>query len=116
MDARMVRELNALNARITAVREIHSPWGVYTECGHEHTEDELADPANPVQEIDLVGRVCAEGLMYRVCRSCCVEPGWAEGFQTETCTFKHEHTVDGPICPTTAALDGVTMPGADRWH
>jgi hypothetical protein len=100
---------------IAKVREIHSPWGIYTECGHEHTEAELDDEASTVHEIDLVGLVCEEGLMYRVCRSCCVEPGWAEGFQTETCASKHTHTTDGPVCLTTAALDGVEMPDAERW-
>jgi hypothetical protein len=98
-------------AVLTKIREIHTPWGIYTECGHQHTEAELEDEASPVKEVDLVGLVCADGLMYRVCRSCCVEPGWSEGFQTETCATKHLHTPEGPVCPTTAALDGVEMPG-----
>jgi hypothetical protein len=97
--------------RIEKVREIHTPWGIYTECGHEHTEAELEAEGSTVREIDLVGLVCEEGLMYRVCRACCVEPGWSEGFQTETCATKHLHTPDGPVCPTVAALDGVEMSG-----
>ena len=108
-------EVRKLKVRIEAVREIHAPWGIYSECGHDHTEAELEDEASPVKEVDLVGLVCDEGLMYRVCRSCCVEPGWSEGFQTETCATKHTHTQDGPVCPTVAALDGVEMPDAERW-
>lgn len=105
-----------LYAAIRQTKEIHQPWGIYTECGHEHTEAELEDPASSVHQVDLVGLVCAEGLMYRVCRSCCVEPGWSEGYQTETCATKHTHTSAGPVCPTTAALDGVEMPNTEGWQ
>lgn len=98
------------------IREIHTPWGIYTECGHEHTEAELEDEKSDVREVDLVGLVCDEGLLYRVCRACCVEPGMTEGYQTEDCVGTHTHSPEGPVCPTTAALDGVALPGAERWY
>lgn len=101
-----------LATRILAVREIHSPHGIYTECDHDHRDED----APGVIEIPEIGLTCEEGLMYRVCASCCVEPGWSEGFQLEHCANRHTHTKDGPVCPTIAALDGVEMPDAERWR
>jgi hypothetical protein len=100
-----------LFARLRAVREIHKPFGIYDVCGHEHTQAELDDPASPVVEVDGVGLSCADGMLYRVCSACCLEPGWAEGFQLEHCAARHRHTVDGPVCPTVVALDGGEVEG-----
>lgn len=107
--------LNGPEGPFGKIRAIHTPWGIYTECGHEHTEAEAADPESTVHEVDLVGLVCADGLLYRVCKFCCVEPGWSEGYQTETCVTRHTHTPDGPVCPSVAVLDEVSMEGEDRW-
>lgn len=107
--------LNSPDGPFGKIRAIHTPWGIYTECGHEHTDDEAADPASTVREVDLVGLVCDEGLLYRICKFCCVEPGSFEGFQTETCSTRHTHTPEGPVCPSVAILDDVEMPDADRW-
>jgi hypothetical protein len=103
--------LNGEDGPLGMIRKLHQPWGIYTECGHEHTDPD----EDGVHEVDLVGLTCDEGLMYRVCQFCCVEPGHAEGFQTEQCATRHVHTTDGPVCPTVAIVDDAQMPEADRW-
>ena len=77
--------------RITA---IHRPYSIYEECGHDH------EPDGPgVTKVDDVGLVCAEGKMYEICVSCCME-GLSSTGQTETCASSHEHKLGESICTT----------------
>jgi hypothetical protein len=55
--------------------------------------------------VDEVGLTCDEGLMYEICTSCCLQDGWAEGYQTEECATRHEHGRNDPICKTVAILE-----------
>ena len=77
--------------RITA---IHHPYGIYEECGHDHEPDESG-----VTEVDDVGLVCAEGKIYEICVSCCME-GLSSTGQTETCASSHGHRLGESICAT----------------
>lgn len=99
--------LQKAEAAVGRVRELHVPFGIYDECEHEHTQAEVDDDDSPVLDVDEVGLTCPEGLMYRVCEHCCVRDGYG---QTEDCVGVHEHTKEGPICPTIAAVDGVEWP------
>lgn len=62
---RLYDRITELEARLEAVLTLHSPFGIYDECGHDHTEDEPG-----VVEVDGIGLVCAEGKLYEVCRTC----------------------------------------------
>lgn len=93
--ARLIAEIEG------PIRELHSPFGIYTECDHDHDE---ADIENDLAfEVMEVGTVCEDGLMYRVCLSCCT----GNGYQTEECVTNHEHGKDEPICKTIATLEKV---------
>lgn len=81
------------------IRELHKPFGIYDECEHEHTEEQVA--AGECLEIMEVGLTCEDGLMYWICVSCCTDGD----YQTEGCVGEHDHSKTGPICPTIAALD-----------
>jgi hypothetical protein len=65
---------DALKAKIHSIRKYHSAFGVYTECGHEHTEDDL--DAGRCIEVDDVGLVCKEGLLYKACYECDTDEGY----------------------------------------
>lgn len=82
------------------IRELHKPFGVYDNCGHDHNDAELADEI--CLRVDDVGLTCDEGLMYEICRECCTNGD----YQTEECGTNHRHVKGKPICPTIAALDG----------
>jgi hypothetical protein len=76
--------------------EIHTPYGIYDICDHEHTDDEAG--FGLVFEVDEVGITCKEGLMYWVCTICCNDDG---GWQTENCASSHTHDKNlENICPT----------------
>lgn len=81
------------------IRALHFPFGIYDECDHEHTEAHLE--AGDCLEIMEVGLTCEDGLMYRICESCCTDGGG----QTEQCISSHEHGKDEPICATMALLE-----------
>jgi len=91
--------------RLEALRGLHKPFGIYTECGHDHTEEELE--AGLCIEVDLVGLTCDEGLLYQVCEHCCTDDATFERYQTESCAEGHEHGAGEPICKTMAVLEGV---------
>lgn len=107
-------EVTALNAQLTEMWEqrskaeavlhdiaaLHTPWSLYGECGHVHTDDEV--DAGTVKVIHDVGYVCEDGLRYQVCAECCTE-GDRE-YQTEECAVSHIHGKDLPICDTTEIL------------
>lgn len=89
------------------IRELHRPFGIYDECGHEHTEAHLE--WGDCLDIMEVGLTCEDGLMYRVCTHCCVTEGFGGG-QTEECVTNHQHDKAGPICKTMAALEARRAP------
>ena len=70
---------------LRAVVELHQPFGIYDECGHQHDEGEPG-----VIEVDAVGLTCEEGRIQTVCRGCDTEDGEVD-----------EDTSDGDWpCPT----------------
>ena len=72
------------------VLELHIPFKIYEECGHEHEEGEVG-----VVEVDDVGLTCEKGLLYTVCRECDTVDG-----------LVHEFTDEGLWpCRTIRALD-----------
>jgi hypothetical protein len=81
------------------LREVHSPFGIYDECEHEHTEEDVM--AGVAIDVEEVGITCKEALMYYVCKSCCT----LGGYQSETCANSHEHGKDIPICETAKLAD-----------
>lgn len=92
-----------LTTTLAKVREIHRPFGIYTECGHDHDNDEdvLTVGAPVIREVQDVGLVCDNGKLYDICTECHVEPG-LDG--------EPEWVADDPRarwpCPTIRALDG----------
>ena len=88
-------EVERLQAIATAILKLHSPFKIFEECGHDHSEDE-----SPVAyEVDDVGMVCEDGYQYSVCVQCCTDGD----FMTEEC-MNHDHGKDIPICETVALL------------
>jgi hypothetical protein len=82
--------------RLESVRDLHSPFRIYDECGHRHAETDEG-----VGNVTHVGLVCGDGYLYTACRHCCTD---ALGDQTEECASEHDHSRE--ICPTRTALDG----------
>lgn len=89
-----------LAAALHSVLNRHRPRGIYQECDHEHTDEDLA--AGLCLDIDEVGYVCQVGLMYSVCSECCSDGDYAQG---ERCADGHEHHLDGPICMTVGLIE-----------
>lgn len=94
-----VERLRDQRSAVERIRDLHTPFGIYDECDHGHSEEDLE--RGDCMEIMEVGLTCDEGLMYRICISCCTD----DGGQTEGCVDGHDHGKDEPICPTIAALD-----------
>lgn len=98
----LARDAEQLRDTIAKAIEQHPAIKIYKECGHRHDEGDLnAGRAVYVYE---VGIVCADGLMYEVCGSCC----WVEDYgQTEDCVTDHEdqHRA-GWLCVTRDTLKG----------
>lgn len=87
------------DATIQRVRDRHSPLKIYTECGHDGDEDCVGE----IVEIESdVGWTCETGYLYSICRECCTE----NGEQTEECAASHDHSKNGPLCPTRKDIDG----------
>lgn len=86
---------------VQGLRNLHVPYGIYTECGHEHTDrDEFA------LYIEGVGWTCDVGLVEVICQHCCV----GEHAQAAVCTDQHEHKPDRAVCPTMALVEGLEPP------
>lgn len=83
---------DAMRAAISAVLDLHTPYGVYDKCGHDHEDGEPG-----VREIDNVGLVCKEGLEHMVCSHCCANDGYG---QSEECASAHDHERFCDPCPT----------------
>lgn len=101
-------EIEQLQARIDKALALHTESKLYTECGHDHTDDDSDD----LLYVDEVGTVCEDGYLVTICRVCCCT---ASGDQSEECASHH----DGPCwpCPTRAALlpgDETPQPEEDQ--
>lgn len=84
------------------VEALHSPFGIYDECDHEHTEDDVA--AGAAKDIPEVGRTC--NLLYIACRECCTDFDGRDYWPTEACANYHDHDHDpAHRCATVALLD-----------
>lgn len=87
------------------IRALHRPFGIYDECDHEHTDEDLA--AGRCLEVDEVGLTCDDGLLYQICEECCtVDLGWTRQ-QREGCAESHDHSKTGPICKTIQLLEEI---------
>jgi hypothetical protein len=83
-----------LAARVEKVIALHTEWRIYDECGHSHTDEEVA--RGEAHDIPEVGITCEEGYLYSVCRLCHTDDGEAR-----------EDTDEGSWpCPTVRLLDG----------
>jgi hypothetical protein len=91
---------NSENAEeaLRAVADLHAEVRIFDECEHEHTEDDVK--AGRAFNVSEVGYVCQDGYRYSICRECCRDGD----YQTEGCATYHEHTADGPQCPTVHAI------------
>lgn len=89
---------NNAEAILARIREIHAPRGIFDQCDHEHTIDDVDNET--VFDIDEIGLTCKK--MYDVCCSCCGTKWFP---QDETCVTEHNHGQRIPICPTIAAFE-----------
>jgi hypothetical protein len=81
---------------IQRVRDRHSEYRIYDECGHGHDADEPG-----IGYAAEIGFVCEDGYMYSVCRECCT----ADGEHTEHCATDHVPADCWP-CRTRKDIDG----------
>ena len=86
----VVRDAPRAYAALRAVLEIHTPWGIYDDCGHDHQSTD----GPGVLDIEDVGLTCEEGRVQTVCRHCALTEDEPD---ENTC----EH--DWP-CPTVRAV------------
>lgn len=84
------------DATIQRVRDRHSEYRIYDECGHGHDADEPG-----IGYAVEIGFVCEDGYMYSVCRECCT----ADGAHTEHCATDHAPADCWP-CRTRKDIDG----------
>jgi hypothetical protein len=85
----------------TRLRALHKPFGIYDECGHDHTGAEHS--RGECIQVDEVGLTCEAGLLYEICLECCYREYIG---QSEECAAEHDHDKDRPICKTAAILEG----------
>lgn len=86
---------------VRAVLDMHAPFRIYDECGHDHTRTETGFLPEGVVEIDVVGLVCETGVEYVICAHCCAADG--DG-QTEECVSGHDHDGFCHPCPTVRVI------------
>ena len=87
-------EYTKLEARIEAALALHQEFGIYDECGHDHTEEDVR--TGKAIDVPEVGITCEDGLVQKVCRHCHL---WNDE--------PYERTEDGECpCPTVEALTG----------
>lgn len=107
--ARARADMPELIAALADVRNLHSEFRIFDECGHRHTLAEVdAEEAGAIsiglQNFDSVGLVCEEGYAYSICQECCT--GGGREYQTETCAGDHATNRACWPCPTRRAADG----------
>jgi len=84
---------------LVRIGEIHQPKHLYDECGHSHSDQDVADGT----AVDCGGFTsCADAYLYTVCRECCTD---AVGDQAEECAAMHMHGRDEAPCKTLAAME-----------
>jgi hypothetical protein len=83
-------ELREARAVIEKVRELHRPYGIYGECGHDHEPEDEG-----VVLVEDIGYTCDKE--YDVCSACCASE---YSGQSEFCVDAHDHGPGKPICPT----------------
>ena len=98
--AALEQELALKDEAIEQLRAQHRPFGIYEECSHCHTDEDVA--VGVAKQIAEVGLVCADGLMYRVCYECCTG---GSGYQSEECVDHHDHSAG--TCNTARVLDSL---------
>lgn len=85
---------------IRAVLEMHRPFTVYWDCGHDHGHaHEDGDCAGLIQRLDGLW-VCSTAERETICRHCCCTDG---GGQSDACAADHDHVSGGP-CPTVRVI------------
>ena len=84
------------NGALEGVREIHKPFKIYDDCGHDHGDDPET-PNSDVVDVDGIGLTCYS--VYSICANCCAFGGDS---QSEECASAHDHGPDKPICATAA--------------
>lgn len=81
---------------LRAVLDLHKPFRIYDECGHNHAEGEAG-----VIEVEEIGLVCEDGYQYSICGECCAD----DVYQKEECGSDHHHPCYP--CPTVRAITSV---------
>jgi hypothetical protein len=89
-----MKRADAAEARIKAALALHTEWGIYDECDHTHTEEDIR--AGKAVDVPEVGFTCDDARMQTVCRECHTDDGEP--------TEDTEHG-EWP-CPTVKALRG----------
>jgi hypothetical protein len=87
---------------VQGLRALHCPYGVYDQCSHQHTENDV-----DAVYIDGVGLTCDDGLLMTICRHCCTR---LMSGQTEDCATDHTHLPGYALCPTMAIVEGRVAP------
>lgn len=96
---------------LAELRGLHGPKRIYDECGHRHTTEEF-DALNLV-DVDLIGYVCEDGLLYVICGECCTDEN---GDQLAECADNHAHTDGEPVCDTARILSALAARLDARLH
>jgi hypothetical protein len=91
---------------LDALRKLHSPYGIYDACEHDHKD---GDP--DAIQVDEIGLTCSAAKLYDICNACC-GPGESD-YQSLECAENHEHGPDIPICSTVALLASFQAKGHD---
>ena len=94
------QELTVKDEALAELRALHGPKRIYDDCGHRHTTEEF-DALNLV-DVDPIGYVCEDGLLYVICGECCTDEN---GDQLAECADNHAHTDGEPVCDTARILD-----------
>lgn len=94
---RSLADVSRLLTAVRAVLDLHQPFGIYDDCGHEHTTQEVIEG----DAIDTgLFYACPNSLMYRICTECCT----VGMEQTENCASEHDHGPGKPFCRTHDAI------------
>lgn len=88
---------------VAKLRGLHRPFGIYDQCDHDHTTEEV-EAGTAVNCGDFYS--CRQAWLYDICAHCCLydedDPGTGP---TERCFDTHDHGPGKPICETATLLD-----------
>lgn len=94
-----MRQLKAL----IEIWNLHAPYPIYDECGHDHEYNEDGTLPEGIKDIDPIGLVCESGgWRYNICEHCCTREGFG---QTEDCAADHRHGFGISRCQTIGILE-----------